>query len=170
MGTAMRQCGHSKSANSTTVTGASSGPLDGEPSSGMALTPGGSKRSLYARWIWLSDAPSRTAWAIHLAAGVHGAAGALLLHALGDRDGHVWGTARAGRHERAALLALARRHRARVDARQHDVLDVLILGAGGDRRAPAALDAACVRVATPGERTHGEGERAHGDGERRGPM
>src|SRR5260221_6293993 len=66
--TASRQCGHSKSANSTSVTGAPSGPFVGEPSMGSAFTPDGSNLDLYARLIWSSDAPSRTARASHLAA------------------------------------------------------------------------------------------------------
>jgi hypothetical protein len=40
------QKGHSKSANSTTTTGASSGPRHGDPSSGMAFDVDASKRCL----------------------------------------------------------------------------------------------------------------------------
>ena len=75
IGTAARQCGHSKSANSTSVTGASSGPFEGEPSSAIVFTAPGSYRSLKARWSCSSVAPSRTAWAIHLAACAHGVHG-----------------------------------------------------------------------------------------------
>src|ERR1700722_19009049 len=71
MGTAARQWGHSKSANSTTVTGASSGPLVGEPARGSVWTVEGSKRALYERSMSSSDAPPRTRWAMALAAWAH---------------------------------------------------------------------------------------------------
>ena len=71
------------------MTGASSGPLEGEPASGSVFMLAGSKRSLNARSISLSDAPSRTACAMNFAAGTHVRAGPLLLHALRDRDGDV---------------------------------------------------------------------------------
>ena len=108
MGTAMRQCGHSKSANSTTVTFASSGPFEGEPAVGMTFAPCGSKRALNASWICVCDAPSRTAWAMDLAAGRHAAQGRVS-PALGDQPQSDGGAPAASRSLTSELNSLRSR-------------------------------------------------------------
>src|SRR3954468_2365619 len=71
MGAAWRQCGHSKSAHSTMVTGAFGGPLEGESEASMDLTRPGAKRARKASSAWLRERPARTCLTSSLAAGRH---------------------------------------------------------------------------------------------------
>ena len=97
----MRQCGHSKSANSTTVTGALSGPRLGEPARGKDLH----RRRVEALAVRVPQRLLGRPGAHPVGDPLGGlqarCARSLLLHALSDGDGHVRARRKQLAHQRA---------------------------------------------------------------------